>query len=185
MLEMLNQPRADEVRPCPGCVMPCAAHESLVCACGCGQDCPDAPRELSSDPERYPIEAAILPLVFELTALGIVQPCWSCEGHSSGDRPIAKLPSVWFYADSPEYAVLVHRYLVGSYARRLTSTPWMVALTFGGDDPAFTIRPDLWAAESDTTLESLQVDVVALARDLREGTHHLARNELSKINRQS
>ena len=38
---------------------------------------------LSSDPERYPIEPGIVPLVFALRGLRVFEPCWSCEGHDA------------------------------------------------------------------------------------------------------
>lgn len=184
MLTVLQQPRSSDVRPCRGCAQPCLKHGSPTCACGCDFKCPYAPAELSSDSERYPIEPRILPLVFELSALRIVQPCWSCEGHEDSDGSIRKLPSVWFYVDETEYAVMLNQYLLESYAARRTHVPWIVTMTSGPEDLAFACRPDLWASEN-VTLEELQEDAFALAAGLLEYTHDFARDEIMKIDRAS
>lgn len=184
MLTVLQQPRSSDVRPCRGRAQLCLKHGSPTCACGCTFKCPYAPTELSSDPERYPIEARILPLVFELSALRIVQPCWSCEGHADADETITKLPCVWFYLDEAEYAVTLNLYLMQSYAARRTHVPWIVTLSSGPEDPAFACRPDLWASRN-VTLAQLQEDAFALAVDLVQYTHDFARDEITKIDRAS
>lgn len=183
MLTALRQPAANEARPCRDCAILCARHASPTCPCGCSFACPDAPAFLSSDPVRYPIEARILPLVFELNALRLVQPCWSCEGHTTEDDTIHKLPSVWFYVDESDYASLLNRYLVQSFSQRRTHVPWIVSLTFGPEDSAFACRPDLWSHSA--TLKELQEDALSLAQGLREGFHRGALEEIARIDQTS
>ncbi|MCZ6862069.1 MAG: hypothetical protein O7I42_17635 [Alphaproteobacteria bacterium] len=36
---------------------------------------------MSSEPEEFPIESAIVPLVYAFHSLRLTPPCWSCEGH--------------------------------------------------------------------------------------------------------
>lgn len=180
MLTVLAQPQADDERPCRGCERLCTDHASASCTCRCTFACPDAPAALTSDPEQYPIEPRILPLVFELNALKVVQPCWSCEGHNGLNTKVEKLPSVWFYVDDIVYAELLNTYLIGSYARRVTQVPWIVTLSPGPEDTAFSCRPDLWGPSSGATLKDLQDDAFALAKEVREQTRRLARAELAK-----
>lgn len=180
MLTVLGQPNADDERPCRDCDKACPDHASTTCTCQCSFACPDAPTALTSDPERYPIEPRILPLVFELNALKVVQPCWSCEGHNGATEEVEKLPSVWFYADDIVYAELLNTYLIESYARRLTHVPWIVTLSPGPEDTAFSCRPDIWGRSANATLKDLQSDAFALAKEVREQTRRLARVELAK-----
>ena len=81
----------------PVCVDACPDYDLRA---GCRRDCAKAPARLSSDPDRFPVEEKIAPLVFELKKLGVFFPCWSCEGHNDPSGKLWKLPRVWFYADS-------------------------------------------------------------------------------------
>ena len=51
------------------CTTRCQHCGSLACGCTCSAQCADAPRALSSDPQLYPIEPAILPLMSDAGAL--------------------------------------------------------------------------------------------------------------------
>lgn len=151
-------------RPCSGCVAPCACSGSPSCNCGCSRACPKAGAHLSTDPERYPIETAILPLVYELNALRGVEPCWSCEGHVGPNGELTRLPQVWFYASD---GVLAH--VLGSFIQHVTfrdrlSTPWIVAVTdFGASMTAYACRPDPWDPARPPSLPALQHDARVLA----------------------
>ena len=112
MLTVLGQTPTGEERPCRDCERLCLQHGSTTCTCGCNFACPDAPIALTSDPDRYPIEPRILPLVFELNALKVVQPCWSCEGHNGLSEEVQKLPSVWFYVDDIVCAEVLNTYFI-------------------------------------------------------------------------
>lgn len=82
--------------PDPVCCPNCPDHGPLI---RCHRFCPAAPRRLSSEGERGPVEPLVAPLVFELKKLGVFYPCWSCEGHEDQNGQVRNIPRVWFYAD--------------------------------------------------------------------------------------
>ena len=111
---LLEQPTSKEMRPCRFCTLTCETCGSVICTCNCTPECEAAARKLSSEPDRYPIERLVLPFVFHLNALRVVQPCWSCDGHLdtfSAEEKIWKLPQVWFYSRSVVYPKLINDYL--------------------------------------------------------------------------
>jgi hypothetical protein len=123
---------------------------------------------LSSDPERYPLESRIAPLVFELKRLQVFQPCWSCEGHNRKDGTLWKVPRVWFYAES-----VVHVRVLADAIKELAldgelNGAWQVVTTYSDDDNAettFSLEPG--TAESGPGLSELQQDLEVIARHLR------------------
>jgi len=58
------------------CTVKCTRCGSISCQCQCSTACPEAASTLSVDPEAYPIEPGILPLIFQMKRLGLFQPCW-------------------------------------------------------------------------------------------------------------
>ncbi len=151
-------------RPCRGCVKLCPCSGSTTCACHCSVECPDAPQALSSDPEGYPIESDILPLVFALARVDGVSPCWSCEGHCSQHRGLTRLPQVWFQTRILPLVSLVDDCLQGGLAAGELSTRWHVRAVTTGDrvDSAFCIEPCLQGSEA--VLHDLQADARAVAK---------------------
>ena len=108
---LVETPSAREVRPCEGCTTPCPCpRRSPTCGCACDAACPEAPRALSTEPDRYPIEPKVVPLVFALAELRETQPSWSCEGHVRADGEWIRPPQVWFYAELSVYADLIARH---------------------------------------------------------------------------
>jgi hypothetical protein len=73
---------------------------------------------LSSDREKYSIEERIAPLVFEMQCLGVVEPCWPCEGHNGQDEKLWKRPDVWFYCDDVIHLRLLTDAIEGLYVAR-------------------------------------------------------------------
>jgi len=55
----------------PLCVEACPDYSA---SSGCHRDCEKAPLRLSSDPDAFPLEPLIAPLVFELKKLGVFYP---------------------------------------------------------------------------------------------------------------
>lgn len=183
LLRLLEQPSDKEVRPCFGCVVPCAcdAH-SPACCCGCSPGCPSAAAALSSEPERYPIEPLILPLVYQLSALRVVQPCWSCEGHAEAGSTNRKVPQVWFHAPSELYPDLLATDLAELAFDGTTRNRWVVTLCpHGAPDEytTFAVHPDADAAAT-ATLECLQRDVAAIASGLPERLRRQAESRLER-----
>ena len=139
------------------CRTVCNVCGRLDCRCMCQAVCPDAPRQLSSDPEAYPIEAGIAGLVLALKRLGIYQPCWSCEGHLGHDGTLWKRPRVWFYCESVIHLRLLADVLQSPDLKRQLAGVWQVVTlpwVDGVADTAFSLEPD-------TTVD----DLVALQRD--------------------
>lgn len=148
------------------CTMICTDCGSMSCQCMCHCECPEAGKRLSSDPEKFPIEAGIIPLVYEMKREGSCVPCWSCEGHERHDGSLWKIPRVWFYCSS-----MVHLRLVGSGAHAMfiakkLKAPWQVVITHsdpGNIDTTFSLEPK-FNPDSQVGLGDLRADVLALAK---------------------
>ena len=157
----------DDSRPCMSCGLRCKKCGQTDCTCNCSPDCPEASALLSSDPEVFPIEPNIVPLVFALARLKVCPPCWSCEGHLDRDGNIHRRPGVWFYANS-----IVYPQLIGEAIQALTisgrlQAPWQVALvSLGrGTNTSFSIEPIL-EGKNYLTLSHLWEDVKVISKAL-------------------
>lgn len=167
-------------RPCPGCAVACPECGSRGCTCRCAPDCPEAPRQLSSDPERFPVEPEIVPLVYALTTLRVLPPCWSCEGHNDPTGKLHKLPRVWFYAHSLAYPGVLAECLSDLKIAGKLSHHWRICIVADGD-PAhgtFSLEPQIEANET-PKLEDLRADAQVISRELhdmvlRTATRHAA-----------
>ena len=159
------------IRPCDQCHMPCACSGSSTCGCGCAPDCPAAGRQMSSDLDKYPIEAGILPLVYAFNCLGACNPFWSCEGHIGPAGLVNRLPRVWFYARSVLYPRLITEYAAKLHVQKLTCHPWHVTVIHSDPtnlDTAFSLEPNI-SLEAEPTLASLRADIGAIAENLVTG----------------
>jgi hypothetical protein len=151
------------------CTTRCPQCGSASCACRCSPYCPDAPRALSAEPDRYPIEAGIVPLVFAMRRQGYFTPCWSCEGHLYTDGAIGKLPCVWFYSEST-----LHLRLLASGLHKLKHigrlrASWQVAVTFSDVnnlDTTYALEP-AQPLDPKLTLDDLRKDIVEIAAALQ------------------
>ena len=153
-------------RPCQSCKRSCQCGSSS-CFCQCSVDCPEAPRALSSEPDRYPIEQGVVPLVFELSRMREVTPCWSCEGHLDNQGSLWKLPQVWFYSSSPVYVELISHYAWELHSSKQLSYPWhVIVLAYGQPGTTtYSLQPDLtFYAEPELSL--MQEDIRRLANDI-------------------
>lgn len=180
---LVAQPDDRAQRPCPGCDLTCPGCGSRACTCQCRPDCPEAPQCLSSEPGRFPIEPGILPLVYALSTLRLLPPCWSCEGHrDAADRP-QRLPSVWFISRKVIYPTLVADLLGRLKAGGEIAHGWQVATLNCGLEPesVFVIEPRLQAGE-DFHLGRLHSDVAAIAARLGEGVKSLAAARIDRLN---
>jgi hypothetical protein len=117
----------------------------------------------------YPIEAAVVPLVYEMRRLGMFQPCWSCEGHLGPKGELWKLPSVWFYCDSLVHVRLLGSGLGGLFTKGTLKTKWQVVVTFSDPDnieTAFSLEP-AQPIDAGIGLPELRADLGAIARALQ------------------
>lgn len=151
------------------CDKKCPECGSSGCQCACSPDCPDLPRVLSPEPDLYPIEEAIAPLVFEMKRTGIFTPCWSCEGHlSPNSAALWKIPQVWFYCDSVVHLRLLAEMLSQLKIDKVTQAQWEIAVGFSdanNPDTTFALRPQM-KPDHGYSLWQLQADAAALAKNL-------------------
>ena len=186
LIELLSQDNEKERRPCPGCRVLCKCDKhSSHCTCGCSKDCEDAPRMLSSDPDRYPIESNVVPLVYAMSVLRITAPCWSCEGHLSGNGDLIRLPQVWFYSDSTVYPELISDYLHELCFIKETSCLWTVIICqhTASNSTTFALKPEISENIKVTNkiLRQLQNDLHVISYSLRERVFKLAEKKLQDI----
>lgn len=173
---LLCQPGPQQVPPCQNC------REHIVAQCNAR--CANAPSALSSDPERYPVEAKVVPLVYELRKTRVLQPCWSCEGHMGVDGKLWKYPQVSFYSATPLYAVLLVNYLTLLKHRKKLNHDWIIVISGFGQKHSgitYTIEPRLG---SDTTphLGRLHCDLITIAENLDLHIKQEARKMLDVLN---
>jgi len=171
-----------EQRPCFGCQLSCSCSQSVTCICDCTMTCQNAPAMHSSDPSGYPIETSVMPLVLALSSLGVVQPCWSCEGHLDGLGRLHKIPQVWFYSDSALYPNIIAYYLSDLFTQKKTTYNWEVALCAHGykNEITFTIKPNL-IHESNKSLNLLQKDIRQIAENLVQEVRSRSRKRLHDL----
>lgn len=170
-----------EGRACPGCDLVCAKCGSASCLCNCGPDCEQAPRMLSSEPEKFPIEEGIVPLVYALYDMEIGLPCWSCEGHKGLDGKIGKLPQVWFYVLHQAYPDLLARFLWKLKFDGHIQNQWGVTVVASGNstDTTFSIVPD--ASGDPLDLDKLRQDIKVIGERMHDDIAVLVRENIGAI----
>jgi len=162
-------------RPCPGCTLPCPCSQSTSCSCGCSPECEYCPSRMSSEPDRYPIEKKIVPLVYAFFDSHVYEPCWSCEGHlnNSGDH-IHKLPRIWFYTSSIVYTRLLAAYLEDLHFKKQLTHAWGIRILGWSDtsEARFSLEPILGERDSAHLLD-LQNDAAVIAKSLKKSVYEL------------
>lgn len=150
------------------CNFVCKTCGSVSCRCHCNVNCPDIPAQLSSDPEKYPVEEVIAPLAFELKRLGVFEPCWSCEGHNGLDGKLWKRPAVWFFCDRVTYLRLLADAVEGLYTASKLNHQWRIRTTYSESDTpdsVFSLEPDKYDL-GEAKLENLHADIGVLAENI-------------------
>jgi len=168
---IISQPSAKESAPCTNC----ENHVPNMC----NTTCINAPSSLSSDPINHPIEDKVVPLVFELTSVRVMQPCWSCEGHFNPDGKLWKLPQINFYSLSPIYPQLLLMHINELKINKKLSHDWHIVLADFGQSwhMSYSIEPNLNQV-SDPHLGALQNDISIIAEDLNNNIKKLAQKML-------
>lgn len=185
LTELLNQPSDKQQRPCPGCRFAVGASHSQTSAAFCSSNCSEASRQMSSDPDRYPIETGIVPLVYAFYSMRLMMPCWSCEGHNDQSGTMAKTPKLWFYTTADFYPKLVAQYVSNLKSADKIENNWTVRL-LPFSQSMFTITYSLEPMESDpaiSNLPSLQNDIRIIAKDFRSEILKLARHYIERANK--
>lgn len=188
LLKLLSQPSEMERRPCQSCVKICACDKhSNRCTCECSVKCADAPRYLSSDPVRFPLEENVVPLAYAMSVLRLVPPCWSCEGHLTKTGDLVRLPQLWFYSASTLYPELISEYLHMLGHLKETSCQWLVSVCphTASNATTFTIKPEHSVNDklANDGLRQLQDDLHMISRSLRDDIFKIARGKLAEIDR--
>jgi len=185
LLDLLKQPSDKEQRPCPGCRLTFSGNSSTTSTEQCSMKCPSAPQQMSSDPERYPIEKYVTPVVYAIYTLRLMMPCWSCEGHLDKSQNIIKMPKIWFYSVSPFYVKLVAQVLSDLRQKRQLKNDWQVViLPFSQSMFTLTycIEPKgQYFGYSELNL--LQSDVAVIGGKLRCEVLQLAQQYVNKANK--
>ena len=184
---LLDQPTDKQLRPCPGCTVPCPCSKSPTCSCGCSPSCESCAKHMSSEPDRYPIEPRIIPLVYALHASRVCPPCWSCEGHLTADgSTLAKFPRVWFYSGSVLYPRFVAEHIDDLTFRKKLKNMWTVRVLSWGTGPwsRFSIEP-ISDSAAPTDLRRLQYEADIIAEGLNVALRQKATDYLRKFLRAS
>jgi len=168
---------ASNVRPCGGCTKTCLKCGSTTCHCECSARCPDAAHMLSSEPDKFPIEAGIVPLVYVLADTGVIQTIWSCEGHlQPSGAELWKTPQVWFCADDAVAAQLLSVALF-DLRESLHCSDWLLRLVpiERGLTSVYSIEPRLEKHQDGAgMLKLLREDVQTIAERLPSSLQGLA-----------
>jgi hypothetical protein len=180
---LVAQPSDRDQRPCAGCDLVCPDCGSRRCTCCCQPGCPEAPRRLSSEPERFPVEPGIVPLVYAFSSLRLLPTCWSCEGHNDAAGKLRRPPSVWFFSRKLIYPSLVAGLLSRLRSAGRVGHDWQVTSLHCGieTDSVFAVEPRLQPDEH-VGLKRLRGDTAIIAARLGEGVRALARSRIAALN---
>ena len=160
LLKELNEVKLKGPLPDPVCSNNCPSYNANI---GCDRMCTKVPSMLSSEPETYPIDMLVAPLVFEIKKLGVFEPCWSCEGHNDPSGNLWKIPRVWFYASSVVHVRALAVAVSQIYAKFRLNNKWVVEITHSDDnnpDTTFSLHPKL--EDSDRSIAELQSDLITI-----------------------
>lgn len=172
----IEQPGPEVIPPCSRC----QSHQTLKCS----PQCSEAQTALSSQPDEFPIEHAIVPLVYGLASTRVIQTCWSCEGHMDNQNRLIRLPCVSFYTSSPVYSQLIQLHLINLRMDKLLAYQWQVVLsdysqTWG---ITYSLIPNLNLETKEIRLGSLQNDLKIMAKDLQQKMKLIAREMIVELN---
>ena len=138
---------------------------------------------MSSDPDRYPIEEKVVPLVYELNCLRVCPPCWSCEGHNDLQGEVSKLPRVWFHSRSIVYPRMIAERLASLKFKKSIKCDWGVTVipwSGNGLHTTHSIEPCI-APQTSCNLGVLQEDLLTIASSLYEDIHRMAWSALREM----
>lgn len=176
LISFVNQPSDKEERPCPGCRFAVGESQSQTSTEFCNAYCINAPLQMSSDRQRYPIEAGAVPIVYAFYTMRLLTPCWSCEGHNSPEGVLLKTPKIWFYSLNEFYAKLLAQHVSQLKAQQRIENHWTVKLLPFSQSmftTTYSLEPNDISTNV-TNLSSLQNDLKIIAQHLREDMHQLA-----------
>lgn len=181
--DLIAQPSDTQARPCPDCSIR-FGEETLLSAENCSSACKYAPRHMSGEPDKFPIEAGSVPLVYALYSLRLITPCWSCEGHLNADGGIGKLPKVWFYSGSRFYPKMIAQVIGQLQAHhKIGYSCGVKVLPFS--QSLFSTTYSIEAQASDVRLGELQKDIITLGKVMRQEMLSLANDYVRRGGKES
>lgn len=169
--KFIAQPGPESQPVCPGCRQHLAS---------CSAKCLDALSALSIDPERYPIEPSVMPLVFEMMATRVLETCWSCEGHMNEKNELWKIPQVCFYSPSEVYIKLIYQHLSELQQNKELNYQWHIVSTDFAQSNCLTysIQPKLNQSD-EAHLGKLQMDLKTIAKNMSQRLKSYARDMIN------
>jgi len=188
LTDLLDTPSDKQARPCPGCRFTFEDDASISSTRHCSAQCPYVAQQMSSDPETYPVEEGVVPIVYAFYTMRLMMPCWSCEGHFDKHGVLAKLPSVWFYSTSHFFPKLLAQYLGEQKGRKSLRYHWGIRILPFSQSMFTTtyalepIQGDLMEAEV-FDLDRLQADMDSIAKNMRRDLMRDARHYLQRAKR--
>lgn len=175
LLQAIQEPLQ---QPCPNCQHPDDAGNPELCH----WQCDDAPHALSTEPEKHPIEPHVLQVTFELSKLGLFQPCWSCEGHVDTSGKPYRQPQVVFYCANPVYALMLHEHIDLLHHGHHLHSRWHIGLTSLGQKMGVTyvLEPSVQAG-SEVSLTELQEDLQVIGNKLAQHLRIISEARLASL----
>ncbi|MEW6989683.1 hypothetical protein AADZ91_03250 [Colwelliaceae bacterium 6441] len=180
LVNLLKQPSDKQERPCPGCRLTFPDDPSITSTAHCSIDCAEAGRKMSSDPNKFPIEEHVVPIVYAIYTLRLLMPCWSCEGHENDNDELIKVPKIWFYSVSPFYAKLIAQSLSTIKYKNKLHFEWSIkVLPFSQSmfTLTYSMEPEISTKET-FVLKNLHHDMRVIGENLRENVLHEAKKYL-------
>jgi len=183
LIDLLKQPTDKQERPCPGCRLTFPGDPSMTSTAHCSIDCPEAAFKMSSEPEKFPIEEHVVPIVYAIYALRLLMPCWSCEGHENDEGQLIKAPKIWFYSVSPFYAKLIAQSLSTIRYKNKLHFEWSVKILPFSQSMftlTYSMEPEIIANEN-FILQDLHEDMRMIGKYLDENVLSEAKKYLINI----
>ena len=178
LIDVIQSLSDDTNRSCQHCSQACSCSNSIDCNCDCSVSCPHIATGLSSEENTFPIESHVLPLVYALNKMNIVQTCWSCEGHNDASGKLNKLPQVWFYSNSMMLIRVMSDCISLLKSKNITHYDWQLVTSYTARDSemnAFSLKPDLNFIAT-PELAFLQQDILKIAQHLPKRLERHCRN---------
>lgn len=175
LLRAVEQPLE---QPCPNCAQPDMVGQPE----SCHWQCSGAAEGLSSEPATHPIEPHVIEITFELSKLGLFQPCWSCEGHLDQLGNIYRLPQINFYCAKPVYAALLNEHVALLHHSDRLHTRWHVGLGNLGQVLGVVYALEPVAEECPSVpLEALHEDLHTIGNRLAEKLRMVSEARLASL----
>ena len=159
-----QQDSGESQRVCSHCNKVCPTCGETSCDCQCHIGCEGIATAMVAEPERFPIEGKVVPLVYAIATIPHLQPIWSCEGHAQQSGDLLRHPQIWFYAENHQHIDEIEDVL-GRLESQLHGRWRLQFSEMRNNTPVYILE----AFESeDVPLEGMQSDITLLASQLQK-----------------